>query len=121
MKWENILKRRKIKASDINIGNLFLELLKEELPNLPRTFNMGYFRNSPFLEDIRERVIQYVVENNIATRTAVMRGFFANKYDMWVSRTSWKLIRDAYQSGELPILVRSGANPNDYTFEVLEE
>ena len=121
MKWENILKRRRIKASDINIDNLFLELLKEELPNLPRTFNMGYFRNPSFVEDLREKVLEYVVENNITTRQAALKGFFANKYDMWVSRKSWKLIRDAYQSGELPILVRMGTNVHDYTFEVLEE
>ena len=64
MKWEEIIKKR-IKASDINISNIFIELLKENLENLPRTFNIGYFRNVPFLDDIKERVVDYVIENGM--------------------------------------------------------
>ena len=120
MKWEEIIKKR-IKASDINISNIFIELLKENLENLPRTFNIGYFRNVPFLDDIKERVVDYVIENGITSKAGVLRGFFATKYDRWLSTNSWRLIRNAYQSGELPILVRMGRNPQDYTFEVLRE
>lgn len=118
MKWEDIIKVNW--ASKLNLNALLIEYLKENLDTLPRTFNAGYFVSEPFLSGFKEIVKDHALENNITTKAAVSKFFKGNKYRTWAMR-SWQIIKKVYKEGELPILVRMGANPSDYSFEVVEE
>ena len=119
MKWEDIIKAR-VKASMLNLNELLIEYLKENLDTLPRTFNAGYFVNEEFKSEFRKIVKDYALENNITSASALGIFFKGNRYRTWAMR-SWQVIKKAYKEGELPILVRMGVTPGNYTFEVVEE
>jgi len=119
MKWEDIIKA-KVTASKLNLNSLLIEYLKENLDTLPRTFNAGYFVNEEFISEFKKIAKDYALENNITSATGLSKFFKGNKYRSWAMR-SWQVIKKAYKEGELPILVRMGVTPGDYTFEVVEE
>ena len=119
MKWEDIIKG-KVTAYKLNLNVLLIEYLKENLDTLPRTFDAGYFVNEQFLSEFKDIVNEYSQENNITSKTGVSNFFKGNKYRTWAMR-SWQIIKEAYKEGELPILVRMGVTPSDYSFEVVGE